>query len=76
MIAKLASRGPLAHLRPECAGGEVAEESHLRFHTETGTEQVDHLSDHERRDGQRAGMCFEQLQRRSMVGVVRVDIGI
>jgi hypothetical protein len=63
-------------LDPECAGGEVAEEPHLRFHTETGTEQVDHLGEDERQDDQRAGMCFEQLQRRSMVGVVCVDIGI
>ena len=56
--------------------GQVGEESDFRFSTQPGPQEVDHLGDDECRDDQRTRMVLEQLQRRHMVSVVGVDVGI
>lgn len=56
--------------------GQVAEESHLRFGAQPGAEEVDHLGDDECRDDQRTRMSLQKLQRRRVVSIVGVDVGI
>src|SRR6185437_7382003 len=56
--------------------GQVTEESHFSFGAQPGTQEVDHLGDDECRDDQRARMGLQKLQRRRMVCVVGVNVGI
>lgn len=60
----------------ECAVSEIAQESDLSVRAEASTQQVDHLGDDKRRDDQRAGMRLQQPERRSMMGIIGVDIRI
>ena len=63
-------------LRDEVAGGEVAEESDLRFDTQARPEQIDDLGDDKFRDDERPGLGLEQAEAGGVMGVVGVDVGV
>jgi hypothetical protein len=63
-------------LERQHSGGEIAEEPDLRLPAEMRRDQIGDLGDHERRDDQRPGMSFEQLEAGAVVGVVRVDVRV
>jgi hypothetical protein len=63
-------------LKGEGTGGQVAKEADLRLPAEPCTEQVRDFGEDERRDDQRSGMRLQQLERRLVVGVVGVNIGV
>jgi hypothetical protein len=60
----------------ECARGKVAEEADLWLDAEACAEEERDLSDDERGNDQRTWMRLEKLEGRSVVGVVRVDVGV
>lgn len=60
----------------ERPGGQVREEAQLGLCTKPGTEQVDHLGDHEGGDDQRSRVSFQQIRAGLVMLVVGVDIRV
>lgn len=60
----------------EGAARKVAEEPDLRFDAESRRQQIRDLGDDEARDDERTEVGLEQLETRSVVSVVGVDVGI
>lgn len=58
------------------AGGHIAKETQFSLSAESRAEQVDDLSDHQRRNDQRARMGLQEVCTCLMMPVVGIDIGI
>lgn len=62
--------------RRQVPGREIAEELDLGGRTQARREQVSDLGDHQDRDQDRSRVISEEAQRRGMMGIVCVDIGV
>lgn len=63
-------------LDAERASGEIAKEADLGLRTKSCTEQVSDLGHHKHGDEERTGMVLEKVQRRDVIAVIGVDVGI
>lgn len=63
-------------LSDEVARREVAEESHLDAGPESSADEVCDLGDHQARHDQRSRVGEQQLERGSMMPIIRIDIRI
>lgn len=68
--------GGVNRFEREGARGEIAEESDFRAPAQPVRDQVGDLRKDERWDDQWAGVSFQQLKARGVVGVITIDIGI
>ena len=63
-------------LDDEVPGGKIAQEPDFRSRAQPRADQIGRLGHDERRHYERFGMVSEELQRRVVIAVVRVDIGV
>ncbi len=60
----------------ELARGQITQETHFCFRAESGSDEVDHLGDHQGWNDEGTGMGQQEIEGVMMVTVVGVDVGV